>query len=230
MTRLAVDVGGTFVDFVRFDDQTGEVAIEKVPSAGQLEAQFMEGVERLGLDLRDVTTIVHGTTLVINTIVQEKGASVGLITTAGFRDVLELGRGNRPEVYNLFYKQPVPLVPRYLRYEVAERLDWQGEILTPLDEAGAREAVRALVAEGVEAIAICFLHAYASPQHEQRMKEIAQEEFPEGLVCISSDIVREWREFERTSTTVINAYAQPEVDRYLSALEGRLAEAEYGGV
>ncbi|MFT5195244.1 MAG: N-methylhydantoinase A [Cellvibrionaceae bacterium] len=122
--RLAVDVGGTVVDFVRFDDQTGEISIEKVPSSGKLEEQFVEGVGRLGLDLREVSTIVHCFTLVINTIVQEKGAKVGLITTEGFRDVLELGRGNRPEVYNLFYKQPTPLVPRYLRFEVAERLKW----------------------------------------------------------------------------------------------------------
>lgn len=235
--RLSVDVGGTFVDFVHFDDQTGTINIEKVPSSGQLEEQFLEGVARLGLDLREVKTIVHGSTLVINTIVQERGAKVGLITTEGFRDVLELGRGNRPEIYNLFYKQPAPLVPRYLRVEVPERLDWRGEVLTPLindddnnnNEAAAREAVRALVAEGVEAIAICFLHAYANPIHERQMKAIAQEEFPNGLICISSDIVREWREFERTSTTVINAYTQPQVDHYLSALETRLAQANYEG-
>ena len=227
--RLAVDVGGTFVDFVQFDDASGTISIEKVPSSGRLEEQFIKGVAQLGLDLREVSTIVHGTTLVINTIVQERGAKVGLITTQGFRDVLELGRGNRPEIYNLFYKQPAPLVPRYLRYEIPERLDWQGNILTPLDEAAARTAVRALVAEGVEAIAICFLHAYADPKHERRMKAIAEQEFPNGLVCISSDIVREWREFERTSTTVINAYAQPQVDAYLSALEARLADEQYAG-
>ncbi|MEM7111076.1 MAG: hydantoinase/oxoprolinase family protein [Chloroflexota bacterium] len=228
-TRLAVDVGGTFVDFVQFDDTTGVISIEKVRSSGQLEDQFMQGIGRLGLDLREVSTIVHGSTLVINTIVQERGAKVGLITTEGFRDVLELGRGNRPEIYNLFYKQPAPLVPRYLRYEVPERLDWQGKVLTPLDEDAARKAVQALVAEGVEAIAICFLHAYANPQHEQQMKALAQTEFPDGLVCISSDIVREWREFERTSTAVLNAYTQPQVDRYLSALENRLGDANYGG-
>ncbi len=228
-TRLSVDVGGTFVDFVRFDDQTGEISIEKAPSAGKLEEQFIAGVKRLGLDLADVRTIVHGSTQVINAIVQERGAKVGLITTEGFRDVLELGRGNRPEIYNLFYKQPVPLVPRYLRYEVPERLDWQGNVRTELDEATAREVVKALVAEGVEAIAICFLFAYANPDHERRMKAIVEDEFPDGIVCISSDIVREWREFERTSTTVINAYTQPQVDKYLSALEQRLTAENYAG-
>ena len=227
--RLAVDVGGTFVDFVQFDDQTGAITIEKVPSAGQLEEQFIAGIQRLGLDLRAVSTIVHGSTQVINTIVQERGAKVGLITTEGFRDVLELGRGNRPEIYNLFYKQAPPLVPRYLRYEVPERLDWRGDVLTPLDEDAARQAVRTLVTEGVEAIAICFLHAYANPQHERQMRALALEEFPHGLVSISSDIVREWREFERTSTTVINAYAQPQVDIYLTALEKRLADEHYSG-
>lgn len=227
--RLSVDVGGTFVDFVKFNDQTGEITIEKVPSAGKLAEQFIDGVGRLNLDLNQVTTIVHGTTLVINTIVQERGARVGLITTQGFRDVLELGRGNRPEIYNLFYKQPPPLVPRYLRYEVTERLDWQGGIVTPLDERQAKQAVQALKNEGVDAIAICFLHAYANPAHEQQMKQIVQAEFPEGLVCISSDIVREFREFERTSTTVINAYTQPDVDRYLTDLEDRLAAENYAG-
>ncbi len=227
--RLSVDVGGTFVDFVKFDDSTGEITIEKVPSAGKLADQFMDGVVRLGLDLKSVDTIVHGSTLVINTIVQERGAKVGLITTQGFRDVLELGRGNRPEIYNLFYKQPTPLVPRYLRYEVAERLDAKGNVLTPLDEAGARQAVRDLAVEGVDAIAICFLHAYANPAHEREMKRIVEEEFPAGLVCISSDIVREFREFERTSTTVINAYTQPQVDRYLTELEARLASEAYAG-
>ncbi|MEM7345458.1 MAG: hydantoinase/oxoprolinase family protein [Chloroflexota bacterium] len=227
--RLAVDVGGTFVDFVRFDDQTGQIAIEKVPSSGQLEEKFLQGATQLGIDLTILQTIVHGSTIVINTIVQERGAKVGLVTTTGFRDVLELGRGNRPEIYNLFYKQPEPLVPRYLRYEVTERLDWRGEVLTPLDETAAREAVRALIAEGVEAIAICFLHAYANPTHERQMKAIVEAEFPEGIVCISSDIVREWREFERTSTTVLNAYAQPQVARYLSALEAKLSDGSYGG-
>ncbi len=227
--RLAVDVGGTFVDFVGFDDKTGSITIEKVPSSGQLEEQFIKGVSQLGLDLQEVKSIVHGSTLVINTIVQERGAKVGLITTHGFRDVLELGRGNRPEIYNLFYKQPEPLVPRYLRFEVPERLDWQGNIITELDEIAAKTAVSQLKAAKVDAIAICFLHAYANPTHELQMKQWVQELYPDCVVCVSSDIVREWREFERTSTTVLNAYTQPQVERYLNALEGRLAKQKFGG-
>ncbi|MCB0010192.1 MAG: hypothetical protein KDE04_27190, partial [Anaerolineales bacterium] len=168
-------------------------------------------------------------TLVINTIVQEKGARVGLITTAGFRDVLELGRGNRAEIYNLFYTQPAPLVPRFLRYEVPERLDWRGDVVTPLDEDAVRAAVLALKAQQVEGIAVCFLHAYANPAHERRVADLVAELFPDAAVSISSDIVREWREFERTSTTVLNAYAKPQMLAYLSALDRRLQAADFTG-
>jgi N-methylhydantoinase A len=227
--RLAIDVGGTFVDFVRFNDQTGEITIEKVASSGKLEQRFFEGVERLDLDLTELAMIVHGSTLVINTIVQEKGARIGLITTQGFRDVLELGRGSRPEIYNLFYKLPTPLVPRYLRFEAVERLNWRGEVLTPLDEAQAQEVVLRLKTQEISGIAICFLHAYANPAHEQRMAQIVADLFPEAQVSISSDVVREWREYERTSTTVLNAYTKPKMVAYLSALEKGLAERNYRG-
>ena len=227
--RLAIDVGGTFVDFVRLDETSGAVDVEKVPSSGALEDRFFEGLDRLGLAPRDVAMIVHGSTLVINTIVQEKGARVGLITTAGFRDVLELGRGNRAEIYNLFYTQPAPLVPRYLRYEVPERLDWRGDVVTPLDEDAVRAAICALKEQQVEGIAVCFLHAYANPAHERRVADLAAELFPEAAVSISSDIVREWREFERTSTTVLNAYAKPQMLAYLSALDRRLQAADFTG-
>ncbi len=228
--RLAVDVGGTFIDFMLFDAENRTVRIEKVPSAGALEKRFLEGVERLGVDLRDLAMIVHGSTLVINTIVQEKGARVGLITTHGFRDVYELGRGNRAEIYNLFYRPPEPLIPRYLRLEVGERLSADGSVLQPLDETEARAAVQQLKAEGVEGIAIAFLHAYANPQHEQRMAEIVAEEFPEAQVSLSSAVAAEWREFERTSTAVLNAYAQPRVAAYLSKLEGELQQGGFDGV
>ena len=229
--RLAVDVGGTFVDFVLFDETSGQVVVEKVPSSGQLEARFFEGVERLGVTLVDLHTIVHGSTLVINTILQnaEQGVRLGLITTQGFRDVLELGRGNRAEIYNLFYKPPPPLVPRFLRHEVPERLNQRGEVLQALDEAEARRVVARLKEQRVQGIAICFLHAYANPVHERRMAEIAAAVFPEAHVSISSDICREWREFERTSTTVLNVYARPKLAAYLAALEQRLRAGRYAG-
>lgn len=129
---------------------------------------LFQGIDALGLDLASISMIVHGSTQVLNTILQENGAKIGLITTRGFRDVLELGRGSRPEVYNLFYKPSPPLVPRYLRYEVSERLDVKGQILKPLDETELKAGILALKGAGVEGIAICFLHAYANPVHEER--------------------------------------------------------------
>lgn len=227
--RLAIDVGGTFVDFVYFDEASNEIIIEKVPSSGQLEERFFEGIDLLKLSLSDLQMIIHGSTLVINTIVQEKGARIGLITTQGFRDVLELGRGNRLEIYNLLYKPPPPLVPRYLRYEVPERMNWKGEVLEPLDEERARQQVIQLKEKGVEGIAICFLHAYVNPAHELRMAEIAIEVFPEAYVGISSNITREWREFERTSTTVLNVYTMPKMGAYLSELNHGLRGRDYRG-
>ncbi|MCY3834070.1 MAG: hydantoinase/oxoprolinase family protein [Chloroflexi bacterium] len=227
--RLAIDVGGTFVDFVSLDEATGEIRIEKSPSFGSLEARFFEGIDSLALDLTALKTIIHGSTMVINTIVQEKGARVGLITTKGFRDVLELGRGNREEIYNLFYRPPEPLVERYLRLEVSERLDARGEIVKPLDEREARAAVQQLKADEVEGIAVVFLHSYVNPVHEERMRELVEAEWPEVAVTISSEICREWREFERSSTTVLNAYTKPKLARYLSAISAELASRRFGG-
>ena len=227
--RLAIDVGGTFVDFVALDEATGGVRIEKSLSYGSLEKRFFEGIDNLELDLTALNTIIHGSTLVINTIVQERGARVGLITTRGFRDVLELGRGAREEIYNLFYRPPDPLVERYLRLEVKERLDARGRVVTPLDEAEARQAIRKLKAEGVEGIAVIFLHSYINPDHEERMRALVHQEFPELDVTISSEICREWREFERSSTTVLNAYAKPRLSRYLGALQDELEARRFTG-
>ena len=228
-SHLAIDVGGTFIDFIHFDPESQRLKVEKIPSSGALETRFFEGIDKLGVRVEDLQMIVHGSTQVVNTIVQENGAKVGLITTKGFRDVLELGRGNRPEVYNLFYKPAPPLVPRYLRYEVNERLNFKGDILTPLDEKKLGQAVLALKEEGVEGIAICFLHAYANPLHEERAAKLARELCPDLQVCSSSEIVREFREFERTSTTVLNAYTQPRMSSYLKRLEQGLKARNYGG-
>ncbi len=227
--RLAVDVGGTFIDFVTLDPDTGSITIEKVRSAAALDKQFFEGTQKLNLELTELGMIVHGSTLVSNTIVQENGAKVGLITTQGFRDVLELGRGSREDIYDLFYKPPPPLVPRYLRFEVPERLDYRGDVVTPLDEAAAADVVRALQAVDVDSIAVCFLHAYVNPVHERRMAEIIRDVFPQVRISISSDVVREWREFERTSTTVLNSYTQPCMEQYLSKLDAGLKARKYQG-
>lgn len=228
-SRLAIDVGGTFVDFVALDEATGKIRIEKAPSSGLLEDRFFAGIDSLKLDLKALGAIIHGSTMVINTIVQEKGARIGLITTKGFRDVLELGRGNREEIYNLFFQPPPPLIERYLRLEVSERLDAHGNVVTPLQDDEARSVIRRLRAEAVEGIAIIFLHAYVNPAHEERMRELVKQEFPEAAVTISSEICREWREFERASTTVLNVYAKPKLASYLSALEAELERREFDG-
>ncbi len=227
--HLAIDVGGTFIDFIYFDAETQNIKVEKVPSSGSLEERFFEGIEQLEANLSDIEMIVHGSTQVINTIVQENGAKVGLITTKGFKDVLELARGNRPEVYNLFYQQPTPLVPRYLRCEVTERLDYQGNVLQTLDKSELKKAILDLKEQGVEGIAICFLHAYVNPVHEQQAAALARELCPELQVSASSEIVREFREFERTSTTVLNAYTQPRMSGYLGRLELGLSSRNYQG-
>ena len=190
--RLAVDVGGTFTDLVLLDEGDGTVSIEKEPSQiGEISDHMFRGLERLGVSPNDLAMILHGSTVAINTVLQERGARVGVITTQGFRDVLELGRGNRPEVYNLLYKPPKPLVPRYLRFEVPERVSHRGEVLTPLDDDATRAVAERLEERGVAAVAICFLHAYANPQHEERAREIVREVCPEAEVTIASEITGE---------------------------------------
>ncbi|NVD43375.1 hydantoinase/oxoprolinase family protein [Ensifer sp. HO-A22] len=227
--RLAVDVGGTFIDFVYHDETTGDVRTEKVRSAGTLSGRLIEGIRALGADAASLPTIVHGSTMVLNSIVQEKGARVGLVTTKGFRDVLELARGNRVEIYNLFYKQATPLVPRYLRMEVSERINFRGEIVEVLDERELKAAVEVLVGNGVDSIAVCFLNAYANPEHERAAARFVNEHYPDVFVSISSDIVRERREFERTSTTVLNAFTRPRFSGYLDQVGRRLEEEGFAG-
>lgn len=228
--RLAIDIGGTFADFVLLDEDSGSVTLEKEPSPKErLTDHIFRGIGRLDVDLTDLDMVIHGSTVVINTILQEVGSRIGLITTRGFRDVLGLGRGNRPEVYNLLYKPPAPLIPRYLRLEVPERLDHKGNVITPLDEEAARRAIERLRAREVEGIAVCFLHAYANPEHERAVRRIAGEVYPEAHVSISSDITGEFREFERTSTVALNTYVMPSVAAYLAGLEERLSVAGFRG-
>ena len=228
--RLAIDVGGTFIDFVLLDESTGGVTSEKELSlVHELSDRIFAGMERLEISPADLDMIIHGSTVVINTILQERGGKIGLITTRGFRDVLELGRGSRPEVYNLLYKPPKPLVPRYLRTEVPERLNHKGSVVIPLDEEATRNVVERLKAREVDGIAVCFLHAYANPSHERRVREIIHEVYPEAQVSISSDITGEFREFERTSTVVLNTYVMPRMRAYVSDLEARLTDSGFRG-
>ena len=228
--RLAIDIGGTFADFVLLDEDSGSVTLEKEPSPKErLTDHIFKGIGRLDVDLTDLDMVIHGSTVVINTILQEVGSRIGLITTKGFRDVLGLGRGNRPEVYNLLYKPPTPLIPRYLRLEVPERLDHKGNVITPLDEEATRRAIERLRAREVEGIAVCFLHAYANPEHERAVRRIVGEAYPEAHVSISSDITGEFREFERTSTVALNTYVMPSVAAYLAGLEERLSVGGFRG-
>jgi N-methylhydantoinase A len=228
--RLAVDIGGTFTDLVSLDAAGGEVGTAKVDTTPpEFQRGVMDTIVKVDIDPASVDFFVHGTTVIINALTERTGARTGLITTKGFRDVLEIQRANRPDLYNLGYAKPRPFVPRHLRLEVTERVSHKGEVLTPLSDEEVAEAVRRLRAEGVDGVAICFLHSYANPEHERRAAEIVRAEWPEAFVTASCEITREWREYERTSTAVLNSYVQPVADRYLGLLGRNLDDAEIRG-
>jgi N-methylhydantoinase A len=225
--RAAVDIGGTFTDLVYLDEVSGKIGLGKTSTT---PARFEEGVITVVQDaeLCDVQFLAHGTTVIINTLTERKGAVTALITTRGFRDVLEIQRANRPDLYNLLFSKPKPFVPRRLRLEVSERMNYKGEVLLPLDEDEVRAAIAEARRQGAEAIAICFLHSYANPAHEQRAVEIVHEEWPGVDVTASHELTNEWREFQRTSTVVLDAYVKPVARRYLDALSKRLDEVGIG--
>jgi N-methylhydantoinase A len=232
--RLGVDIGGTFTDLVLVDEATGAVHVGKVLTTPKDPAHGVEqGIQALLDEARrrpgDVAAVVHGTTLATNALIERKGARTGLLTTAGFRDALEIRREGRYDMYDLFIDPPAPLVPRRLRREVRERLLADGQVLCPLDESQAREVIRGLLAEGVEAVAICLLHAYANAEPERRLAALVREQAPGVAVSCSSDVVPEIREYERASTTVANVYVVPLMARYLEDLERRLREAGVPG-
>lgn len=227
--RLGVDIGGTFTDLVLIDETSGALRVEKILTTPKDPAHAVEqGAQALlagtGVAPGDVRAVVHGTTLATNALIERKGARTALLTTEGFRDALEIGREGRYDMYDLFIDPPSPLVPRHLRFEIPERLLADGVVLRPLDEAAARRAIARVVAEGVEALAVCLLHAYVNPVHERRLVELVGELAPQLAVSASSDVVPEIREYERTSTTTANVYVAPLMARYLENLETRLAE------
>ncbi|HKC73448.1 MAG TPA: hydantoinase/oxoprolinase family protein, partial [Chloroflexota bacterium] len=223
--RIASDIGGTFTDLVYHDERTGELGLAKASTTpDDLARGVLETIERARVDAAGTEFFVHGSTVIINALTERTGARTGLITTRGFRDVLEIGRANRPDIYNFYFRKPEPFVPRHLRLEVRERMSHKGEVLEPLVEEDVRQAVRRLKQEGIEAIAICFLHSYANATHEQRALEIAREEAPDLAITASCDVTRQWREYERTNTAVLNAYVQPAASRYLGTLEQSLAQ------
>src|SRR5262245_10980197 len=227
--RLGVDIGGTFTDLVWVDDPTGEVPRGKLLTTPKDPAQAVEqGVLRLleeaGAAPAAVRALIHGTTLATNALIERKGARTGLLTTAGFRDALEIGREGRYDMYDLLIDPPAPLVPRHLRLEVEERLDADGSVRRPLDVASARAAIDRLLAEGVEAVAISLLHAYRNPVHEEALARLVAEMAPGLPLAYSSEVVPEIREYERTSTTAANVYVMPLMARYLDDLERKIAD------
>lgn len=221
--RVATDIGGTFTDLVYLDEDTGRVGVAKTDTTPpEFEQGVINAIKKAGLTETGINFFVHGTTVIINALTERKGARTGLITTRGFRDVLELGRSNRADIYNVYYKKPVPFVPRYLRLEVEERINYKGEVLVPLKEDDVRRCIAQFKKEGVEAIGICFLHSYANPEHERRCAEIIRREWPEVDITVSHEISKEWREYERTSTAVLNSYVQPVAARYIDSLDREL--------
>ncbi len=233
--RIGVDVGGTFTDFVVVDEARDLIYTGKrLTSADDPSVAITEGVERLlgeaGIGAKTVHSIVHGTTLVTNTIIERTGAKVGLIASDGFRDSLEMGKETRYDLYDLFLEAPPTLVPRNLRRTVAERIGPDGTVLLPFDADGFRIAARALVEQDkVEAIAVCFMHAYRNPEHERQAKKILVEEFGAVPATISSEVAPEIREYERASTACANAYVQPRMLNYLARVESKLADMGVAG-
>ncbi len=233
-TRIGVDVGGTFTDFVMVDEGREQIYTGKrLTTPGDPSIAIIEGAERLLSEAKtaigEVDSIVHGTTLVTNTVIERKGVRVGLITTRGFRDSLEMGGEIRYDLYDLFLERPEPLAPRYLRVEVDERIDAEGKVLRPLSRESVRAATEKLLREGVEAIAVCFMHSYRNDSHEKLAKEVLAEMAPMLPVCISSEVAPEIREYERGSTAVANAYVLPLMRAYLARLDKRLREMGLDG-
>lgn len=220
--RLGCDVGGTFTDFVLLDIENGRYSVHKRLTTPQDPAEAIAaGFEALGGGAA-VEYVIHGTTLVINALLERKGALTGVLATRGFADVIELRREVRYDIYDIQATYPAPLVPRPLRREVTERVLPDGTVLTPLDEDEVAEELDALVEAGVRSVAVAFLHAYANPAHEQAVAAIARQRHPGLAVSLSSEVLREIREYERTSTTVVNAYVQPLMAPYIDGLEQRL--------
>jgi N-methylhydantoinase A/oxoprolinase/acetone carboxylase beta subunit len=231
---LSVDIGGTFTDFSLLDMHTHEVRVHKVLTDPQEPAQaLMYGTSELlqaaGLGFDRLLVLVHSTTLATNAIIERRGATVGLLTTKGFRDILEMGREQIYDMHDLHARVPEPLVPRYLRAEIAERLSRDGTVLQRPAPAAITAVVQALLAQGVEALAVCLLHAYKNPLHERLLQEQIQAQFPDLTLSLSSEVAPIINEYERTSTTVADAYIKPPVWRYLHRLEDDLAAANYAG-
>ncbi len=228
MSLVGIDIGGTFTDLVGYRD--GAILTAKTltvpadPTVGAATA-----LRLAGCDVAEVAELLHGSTIAINTVLEKSGARTALVTTAGFRDVYALGRGNRPDAFNLDFHRPRPLVPRDLTFELAERVNAAGDVLVPLAAGEVEALARRLDGLGIEAVAICFLHSYANPAHEILAAEILRRHVPNIFVTASHEILRAYREYERTSTTALNAFVGPRVARYLARFEGFAREGRFAG-
>jgi N-methylhydantoinase A len=228
MNLVGIDIGGTFTDLVGCID--GRIVTSKSSTVPADPTQGVAATLKLAeLDVAALSELLHGTTVAINTVLERKGARTALVTTKGFKDVYAIGRGNRIEAFNLFFHRPKPLVPRELTFEVPERINARGQVLMPLDESAVEELAVTLRRRRIEAVAVCLLHSYANPAHERRIGETLRQALPEVFITLSHDILREYREYERTSTTALNAYVGPRVKTYLSRLETYLRKERFAG-
>ena len=228
--ELAVDIGGTFTDLVGYDRRTGQPIAAKAPTTPEDVTRGIRScLQKAGIDVGQASRFVHGSTVAINTAIERTGARTALVVTRGTRDLYTIGRGNRPNAYDIHFRRPVPLVPPHLTFEVDERLGPRGDTWLPFDEEQARSVASAIAASGAEAIAVCLLHSWCEPEHERRMGAILTELVPHGFVTVSHEILREYGEYERISTTALNAYLGPRVAGYLERLEQMLRDAGFAG-
>jgi N-methylhydantoinase A len=229
MSIVAIDIGGTFTDLASLDPATGELKFSKsLTTPPNFEQGARDCLRLAEIPSGTIDVLRHGTTVVINALLEHKGASTALVTTAGFRDILEIGRGNRPEGFNLFYERLPPVVPRELRFDLLERMDAKGNVLQPVDRNALEKLTEKIREVGVDAIAVCFLHAWRNPQHEIEVGTYLREH-TDCFVSCSHEISREFREFERTTTTALNAYVGPTVERYITRFDGKLRETGFDG-
>ncbi len=227
---IGLDIGGTFTDLIVFDERTGELQQAKSSTTpDDLTIGILNCLRKSQFDMKSCRNFVHGTTVAINTVIEGKGAKTALVTTKGTKDVYRIGRGNRPEAYNLFFKRPVPLVYRHMTFEAPERILANGEIWSPLEDSAAKAVVEEVIKVEPEAVAVCFLHSYINPSHEAKLGAALQKFFPSAYIALSHEILREYREYERTSTTVVNAYIGPKVTRYIEGLERLLDPLGFSG-
>jgi N-methylhydantoinase A len=229
MLIVAVDIGGTFTDFLGYDTASGRLLTSKAPTTPEgLERGIHDCLKKAGVSVSAIDSFVHGSTIAINTVVERKGARTALVVTRGTRDVYKIGRGNRPDAYDIWFKRPEPLVPRHLTFEVEERMLATGDVHSTFNEVQAERVAKRVAASGAEAVAVCFLHSWSNPSHESKMAALLDSN-PQMYRSVSHEILREYGEYERISTTVLNSYIGPKVSAYLEGLERVLREEAFAG-